>query len=47
MKDTKVQYEAPRVVELGKVERLTLTGDHGIGPRDGFTFAGHPIAHHS
>jgi hypothetical protein len=38
-------YEAPRLVELGSVHGLTLTGNHcfwdkKLGGTDGFTFMG-------
>ena len=49
MKDMKAPYEAPRIVELGKVEQLTLTHtqDKKFGSSDGFTFMGAPITNAS
>lgn len=45
--DTNGVYETPRIVELGKVEQLTLAHDKKHGHTDGFTFQGIPIVHHS
>ena len=47
VKKAPVSYEAPRIVELGKVEQLTLTQDKKFGSSDGFTFLGIPITNNS
>ena len=47
MKNDAVSYEAPRIVELGKVEQVTLTTDKKLGSSDGFTFLGVPITNNS
>ena len=47
LQDTNGVYESPRIVELGKVEQLTLGHDKKHGHTDGFTFHGTPIVHHS
>ena len=46
MKSNTVSYAAPRIVELGKVEQLTLQ-DKKFGSSDGFTFLGVPITNNS
>lgn len=47
MKSNTVSYAAPRIVELGKVEQLTLAQDKKLGSTDGFTFQGVPITNNS
>ena len=39
-----ITYEAPRLVELGKLHELTLGTDKSWGASDGLTFQGTPIA---
>jgi hypothetical protein len=46
-RENEIVYEAPKLEVLGSVYELTELQDKTLGPTDGYTFMGAPIANAS